>query len=286
MAIFSNGVKISKSGKRLVFERGDKKSSLLVSYIRGILVFGKVSLSGDSINLLLAEGIPVFFLTRFGRFKGMLFKEYLPSNYNTRLVQYNLYTTKRVEAAKFFVLKKLEEIEKVFLISLEEEKKLLREAQDLDTVRGIEGTASRKMFNEIKKELEGSEFLFKGREYNPPPDEVNALLSLTYTMVYLTSLPVVITLGYDPYIGYLHSKRGTHAAFCSDLMEPARPFITYLLVQEIKRNLFSKKDFEITKGVYLKESALSRFLNWYERQADNVLKKLSQTLAEFNVEFA
>jgi len=284
-AVFSNGVKISKQGKRLTFERGGKKTSILVSHLSAVLVFGKVSLSGDAINLLLSENIPIFFLTRFGRLKGFLLNEFLPSNYNNRLRQFELYQTKRLEVAKFFVLKKLEEIEKVFLVELKEEKGLLSEAKDLDTVRGIEGTASRKMFEEIKKELEEMEFDFKGREYNPPPDEVNALLSLTYTMVYLTSLPVIMTLGYDPYIGFLHSKRGTHAAFCSDLMEPIRPFITYELIKEIKRKLFLKNDFETSKGVYLKEEALTKFLNWFEGQTEEVLGKLSQILAEFNVEF-
>jgi len=285
LAIFSS-VRISKNGKRIVVERGDRRISLLVSQLRGVLVFGKSSLSGDAVNLLLSEGIPLFFLTRWGKLKGMLFSEFLPSNNNSRLRQYELFEHQRVEVAKFFVLKKLEEIERVFLLELDREKELLRESQDLDTVRGIEGNASRKMFQRVKEELSETEFTFSGRAYNPPPDEVNALLSLAYTMVYLTALPVVVTLGYDPYIGFLHSKRGTHAAFCSDVMEPIRPSITYSLVLEIKRKLFRREDFEETlKGYRLKDEALGRFLNWFERETPAVMNKLSETLAEFKVVF-
>ena len=285
LAIFS-AVRMSKSGKRLVIESGERKVSLLVSHLLGVLIFGKASLSGDAINLLLSEDIPLFFLSRFGNLKGMLLSEFLPSNNNTRLEQFKLFETQRLEVAKFFVLKKLEEIEKVFLLELDREKKLLKEAKDLDTVRGIEGKASQKMFELVREELRDTEFSFDGRAYNPPPDEVNALLSLTYTMVYLTSIPVVIRLGYDPYIGFLHSKRGTHAAFCSDAMEPVRPFITYNLIGEIKRGLFRRSDFEKTpKGFRLKEETLGRFLNWFERETSKVLEKLSQTLAELRVNF-
>ena len=285
LAIFSS-VKVSKNGKRLVVERGDRRISLLVSQLRGILVFGKSSLSGDAINLLLSEDVPLFFLTRWGKLKGMLLSEFLPSNNNSRLRQYELFNTRREEVAKFFVLKKLEEIERVFLLELDREKELLAGAKDLDTIRGIEGNASRKMFQKVKDELSETEFTFNGRAYNPPPDEVNALLSFAYTMVYLTTLPPVVALGYDPYIGFLHAKRGTHAAFCSDVMEPVRPLITYTLVEGIKRKLFKRDDFEETlKGYRLKEEPLGRFLNWFERETPKVLEKISQTLAEFKVSF-
>jgi CRISPR-associated protein Cas1 len=191
----------------------------------------------------------------------------------------------RLEVAKFFVLKKLEEIENSFRIDLADERKLLEEVNNIDTVRGVEGIASRKMFEEVKKLLEETDWNFEGRSYRPPADEVNALLSLSYTLVYATALPLVVGLGYDPYISFLHSKRGTHAAFCSDLMEPIRPFITFRLVKELKRGLFKKDDFkkDSRRGYYLTENGLWKFLNWFERTAAEVTEKLSNTLGDFSV---
>jgi len=284
-AIFSNGVKVNKAGKRLVFENKEKRISVLLRGLHAILVFGKASFSGDALNLLLQEEVPVFFLTHFGNLKGFILTEVLRSNYNNRLEQYKLFLTKRLDVAKFFVIKKLEAIERTFFVDLSSEKLQVEEAKDLDTLRGIEGKASVKMFEEVKKDLKETEFSFKGRDYRPPPDEVNALLSLTYTMVYLTALPVVVALGYDPYISFLHSKRGTHASFCSDLMEPVRPFITQNLVFELTKGTFKRRDFQkdTRKGFYLKEESLARFLNWFEGQTERVLEKLSQTLAEFSI---
>jgi len=284
-AIFSNGVIISKNGSRLVFQRGDEKISIPTRYLRSVLVFGKVSLTGDATNLLLSEDIPIFFLTQFGRMKGFLMTELVASNYNNRLEQYSLFLKNRLEVAKFFVLKKLEEIENTFSINLADERKLLEEANNLDAVRGVEGIASRKMFEKVKKLLEETDWNFEGRSYRPPTDEVNALLSLSYTLVYATALPLVVGLGYDPYISFLHSKRGTHAAFCSDLMEPIRPFITLRLVEELTRGLFKRDDFkkDTRRGYYLTENGLWKFLNWFERIAAEVTEKLSNTLGDFSV---
>jgi len=286
-AVFSNGVKVSKVGKRLVFENKEKRISVLLKDLYAVLVFGKASFSGDALNLLMQEDVPVFFLSRFGSLKGFILTEVLRSNYNNRLEQYRLFLTKRLEVAKFFVIKKLEAIERTFFVDLSSEKLQVEEARDLDTLRGIEGKASVKMFEEVRKDLKETEFSFKGRDYRPPPDEVNALLSLTYTMVYLTALPIVVALGYDPYISFLHSKRGTHASFCSDLMEPVRPFITQNLVFELTKGTFKRRDFQkdTRRGFYLKEESLARFLNWFEGQTERVLEKLSETLAGFSILF-
>jgi CRISPR/Cas system-associated endonuclease Cas1 len=66
-------------------------------------------------------------------------------------------------------------------------------------------------------------------------------------------------------------------------MEPIRPFVTQNLVSEIVRGTFKKKDFQKNPqgGFYLKEEALAKFLTWYENQTEEILKRLSQTLAEF-----
>ncbi len=286
-AVFSDYVNIRREGRRLIFLKGEKKISLLPKDIFALLIFGKVNLSSEALNLLLSEEKPIYFLTRFGKLKGILFNEFLTSNYNKRLNQYKLQLTDRVEVAKFFVRKKLEGIETFFGIDLKEYFLLLEEAQQLETLLGIEGQASQKMFEKLKQLLRESPLTFEGRSYRPPKDEVNALLSMSYTMVYLTAFPVVVSLGYDPYLSFLHTKRGTHRAFCSDVMEPLRPFITYTLMWEIKRKTFSKGDFkrDPKRGVYLNDRGLDKFLSFYERNLNEVLERLKETLVEFESSF-
>jgi CRISPR-associated protein Cas1 len=283
LALLSDSVNIKKQGERIVFETKTKKVSLLLNNIYGILVFGRTHISGNALNFILKKDIPVFFLTRFGRLKGILYTETITSNYNNRLAQYNAHLNKRVEIARFLVMEKINSIETFFGLNLEREKLLLEEARSVDQIMGIEGIASKKMFDKVKELLREAPLPFEERSYHPPKDEVNALLSLAYTMVYLSAVPVVVALGYDPYISFLHSKRGTHAAFCSDIMEPVRPFITRELIYEIKRGTFREEDFQKTqKGIYLKDEALDKFLNFYEGKLNEVLERLKETLLKFS----
>jgi len=55
----------------------------------------------------------------------------------------------------------------------------LRKAEDVETIRGIEGTAARAWFEVFGKSLP-SGWEWHGRSYHPPRDEVNALLSFFY----------------------------------------------------------------------------------------------------------
>ena len=282
-AIFSDAVSVKRSGKRLTLIKGDKKISVLLKNLKAILVFGNAHFSGESLNLILSEEVPIFLFTRFGKLKGIIYSETLASNYNNRLEQYELYKNKRLEVAKFFVLKKVGEIENVFQLSLEEYKQKLLEASDLNEVRGIEGIVSKLMFERVKETLTDSPFKFEERSYYPPKDEVNALLSLTYTLIYAMTYPLVVSLGYDPYISFLHSKRGTHMAFCSDVMEVSRPFATYELVEKIKAKVFKKSDFDNnSKGIYLNPEGLNKLLNFVENISDRVLELIRDCLAEFS----
>jgi len=284
LAVLSNNVNLKKEGQRLVLETPTNKVKVLLRNVYGILIFGRTSLSSEAVNFLLREEKPVFFLTKFGKLKGVLLPEFIASNNNNRLEQYFLYTERRVETATFFVQRKLEEIERTFGVDLTVEKSALENVKTVEELLGVEGTASKKMFDAVKELLKNGPLPFGGRSYRPPADETNALLSLTYTMVYLTAYPVVVAMGYDPYLSFLHTKRGAHAAFCSDLMEPVRPYITQRLVLEIKRGLFSKRDFqsEGNKGFYLTNEALDKFLNFYERELPSVLDMLRETLSEFS----
>ncbi len=284
LAVFSEGVSVKKNGKRLVLEKPDKKISVLTKNLMAVLIFGNANFTGGSLNLILNEDLPVFLFTRFGKLKGVIHSGLLGSNYNNRLEQYELFKNKRLEVSKFFVLKKLEEIENNFNLNLQGFKEKLSEAENLDEVRGIEGAVSKIMFEKVKEDLKNTPFEFEGRNYYPPKDEINALLSLTYTLIYSMTFSVVLTLGYDPYISFLHSKRGTHAAFCSDVMEPTRPLATRELINRVKMRVFKKDDFETQseKGIYLTPEGLNKLLNFVEGLSEEVFNLLSSTLAEFS----
>jgi len=277
--VISDRVSISKNGERLKVTRGGRTCSLPVRYVDLIVVFGGVSLSSEVISLLLSSGVPVFFLTRFGRPKGVLTNGLLTSNYSRRLKQYRAHLEKQLAVARFIVGRKIERIEELFRTDLSDLKRELERCTGVDMLMGIEGTASRRMFAEFGTRIERSSLKFGGRSYRPPADGVNALLSLSYTLAYALAYPMTLLMGYDPYLSFLHTKRGGHASFCSDIIEPVRPLITERIVDPIVRGVFTRKDFFKEKGgVYLRKESFPKFLSWFESVKDEITAGVRDTL--------
>ncbi|HID65996.1 MAG TPA: CRISPR-associated endonuclease Cas1 [Aquificaceae bacterium] len=269
------------SNERLCVSRFSKKVSVPLKHIDSLILMGEWSISSKLINKLLKERIPAFFLSRYGSLKGVLYADFFPSNQRVRLYQYEAYLNRREEVAKFLLRKKIEEIEKVFDLDLQDYKNNLERQKEVESLLGIEGFVSYAMFEAFRQKLKAP-FDFQKREYRPPKDEVNALLSLYYTFNYCLALPVVLSSGYDPYISFIHVKRGKHASLCSDLLEPIRPHLTYHILEAFNNKLFVKEDFEQNgSGVYLKKEAFDKFLNFFERKKEENLKMFSEVLNNF-----
>lgn len=276
---------ITRAGERLVIENSSVKSGFPIRYIEAIIAMTKVSLSSEAINLLLRNNVPVFFCSLSGKVRAsFLTHEYMSRN-NRRLLQYEAFKSYRLKVAKRIVLLKAESVERLFGVKLGELRRKVTDAQDIDSLMGVEGSMSRKMFEEFAKEIDGCGLVFGGRSYRPPADPVNALLSLSYTLTYTLSFPVVSFLGYDPYLSFLHTKRGAHASFCSDVIEPVRPLITKRVGEALKGGLFSDADFRREgKGFYLKKEKLGKFMNWFERLKDEVISELKTAVLDIGEE--
>jgi len=76
----------------------------------------------------------------------------------------------------------------------------------------------------IKGEL-AEEFDAHGRQRRPPPDPINAALSLAYSMLTHECTAALRTARLEPSIGAFHVSRPGRPALALDLMEPFRPLV-------------------------------------------------------------
>jgi CRISPR-associated protein Cas1 len=60
------------------------------------------------------------------------------------------------------------------------------------------------------------------RKRRPPPDPVNAMLSLSYALLTSLAVQALWRTGLDPAIGFLHSLAHGRPALACDLIEPRR----------------------------------------------------------------
>jgi len=290
--ITKQGSKIRRKDNQIVVYLNDEKiTGIPISRIESMFIFGNIEISTPAVNFLLSRNVDIFLLNLSGRLKGVITPIYLRSNNNFRIKQYKAYLNekKNLEVSKFFVKKKLMEIQKFINKDLSEYLIRIDLLTSYNELLGIEGALTQKFFDYFRDFLSDKSLGFNGRNYNPPQDPVNSLLSLSYTLIYSLLFPVVVSKGLDPYLGFLHKKRGTHAAFVSDVMEIFRVDITKFVGILFNKNLIVLEDFNTDINSFrLKEKSLRKFLkifnenyiesDIFKQNVGKIIKELEEIL--------
>ncbi|MBV7337678.1 CRISPR-associated endonuclease Cas1 [Chloroflexi bacterium TSY] len=141
----------------------------------------------------------------------------------------------------------------------------------LGTLQGMEGASAAaffRSFGQLLKHDMGIKGGFPGRKRRPPPDPVNALLSFGYTLLMNHVLSAVQIVGFDPYIGYLHSQGYGKPSLALDLMEEMRtPIVDSVVLTVINKQILQPKHFEEKFGVYqLTPPGRKLFLQQFEQR--------------------
>lgn len=139
---------------------------------------------------------------------------------------------------------------------------------------GIEGRGTRWYFNSLREHL-NPPWVFSSRKRQPPPDPVNALLSLAYTLLYEHCRSALLVAGLDPACGFLHRPRSGHASLASDLMEEFRPVIADTVVWTLlNKRMLAPSDFVTTEvdGVRLTPEGWRVFARKYNQRLETRIR--------------
>ena len=118
----------------------------------------------------------------------------------------------------------------------------MRNCQSLSELRGLEGSGQRQVFEHWRQQL-APNLGFRKRIRRPPPDPVNALLSLTYTIVMQEAIRQCTSAGLDSQLGFYHRTAfGRHSLAC-DVMEPVRPHCEAWVFQQFIDGNLNQKHF-------------------------------------------
>lgn len=275
---------LRKSGDRLIIEKDDKVLLEVQCHkIDAVLIFGNVQFTTQAVHELFEHGIEMAILTRTGKLIGQITS---PStkNITLRVQQFKQYWNDdfRLAFAKAIVCGKIQNCiqlvrsfsynhpDNSFDVEMEDLRLRLREvesAANISQLFGIEGNAAKTYFTSFGKMIL-STFDFPGRKKYPSTDPVNALLSLSYTMIFNEISSLLDGLGFDPYLGYYHGIDYGRPSLASDLMEEFRaPIADRITLNLINNRIFSQEDFYAnpkTEGVYLKRESLKRYFVEYE----------------------
>ncbi len=152
--------------------------------------------------------------------------------------------------------------------------KKIKSAENLDSLRGIEGECASLYFSIFDDLIlnQKETFKFKGRTRRPPLDEVNAMLSFGYTLLTNDCAKALEGVGIDSYVGFMHRDRPGRKSLALDLMEELRPVLvdrfvlTLINNRQIKEQHFRTSE---SNAIEFTDEGKKVFLTaWQERKRE------------------
>lgn len=263
--ILSELGKLGKKDEAFVFYTPEGTSTILYPFkIEQFIIIGKVSISGEAFRLLARHKISIAFLSSNGYFNSRLTYA-SEKNVLLRQQQFRLLDDKEasLKIARQIVCGKIKnqisfmqrikrkgskndgEIE----LGISQTKKILHDAErikSIDSLRGLEGVASKNYFNIFKTNIKPQWASFPCRSKNPPKSNVNAVLSFLYTVLMTRITSAIEALALDPMVGTLHSLHYGSNALAFDLAEEFRvPIADTLCCSLFNLGILSPDDFRI-----------------------------------------
>jgi CRISPR-associated protein Cas1 len=286
--VVEQGAEIGCDGERLEVRRADAViGSVPLIKVDDILIFGNVGISTPALKRLLDRGIEVTFMTVDGRYHGRLIGQ-ATAHVALRQAQYARAadTAWTLRQAQAFVDGKVRNQRAVLqrfarnranppeaihsvIADLERYQRRIERTTRVAALLGVEGSATARYFGGMRSLLD-SAWGFERRQRRPPPDPVNVLLSLGYTLLAHKALGAVQAAGFDPYLGFLHQLDYNRPSLALDLMEEFRPLLVDALVLRICNDGRLTPD-DFTPGaserpIVLSDAGKRRFLEAFEER--------------------
>jgi CRISPR-associated protein Cas1 len=290
------GAVVRKRGGQLQITKGRQKlQELPLMNIEQIILMGNVQLTTQAAKYMLRQDIDVVFLSTNRVYIGRLDKT--ESRFaNLRRQQYRLVDDpqRSLELARQMIVGKINNQRVVLQRRADEDARaaaalkgmlqMLRQvetAASLDSLRGFEGKAAAFYFEGVRTFFPAN-WGFKKREYYPPPDPANSLLSFAYTLLLKDVKARLHMVGLDPAFGFFHTLEDRRPSLALDVMEEFRPSIADVVVLTLVLNGdITLADFERTDDaalpVRLSEKGVDTLVAGYEeRLSEKIFHPMAQ----------
>jgi len=304
--VTEQGSRIEKEYHRiLVTLDGEVIQSVLLRSVSEVILVGTCGATTPALLALLDAGVGLTFISRSGQLRGRL-SSAKSSNLNLRLKQYARQQDEAfcLQVARNITVGKISNYRTMarrFLRSihsaqsksklqhlnrLKDQSKIealensitrfndfltqLKEVDNMDVIRGLEGTASKLYFSYLRAGLRWQgEQVFARRQRRPPKDPINALLSLGYTLLGLCFETAIEVTGLDPQAGYFHTNQYGRPSLALDLVEEFRPIIVDSIVCcMVNRHMLKPAHFTVGEGgkTLLNRKGLKIFFHQFHRR--------------------
>lgn len=282
------GARVGLDGEELVVKGKETTTKARIPNTSHVSLFGNAQISSQAMRRLFERGIGVSFLSSggwlYGRAEGLG-----ANNVDLRIAQHRAAADPaiRLRLAKALVEAKIrnsrtmlrrnhDDVSATVLFELEQLARKAKEVDRAESLLGIEGTAARVYFGAFAGMLRGeakARFDLDGRNRRPPKDPVNALLSLSYSMLTRDFVVALGNAGLDPLLGFYHRPRFGRPALALDMMEELRPIIAdSVVLTSLNTGVVNERDFIVrATGVSLTPAGRRAMVLAHERRMDQLV---------------
>jgi len=257
------GGHLSLSGKRIRLEAADQPPQFIpINMIKRVVICAQTGIQSNVLGALTAEGISVMFLSSRDHHRTALVMPPQGGDHALRLQQYKMIADEQMTlaVARLVVRMKLSgqrkslrhlhlagsvarQAHRAFPAMLEK----LKTVPSLESVRGLEGGAASLYFQAIAESAPAS-WQFSGRKRRPPPDPLNAMLSLSYTLLHYEAVHLLFAAGLDPCLGFLHAPEYNRESLACDCIEPLRPVVDRFVIKLFRTKTLRPDHFSDQQG--------------------------------------
>lgn len=286
--VFADG-ELSRSESTLRIDTLDGETKHLpVESVDALYLHGQIDFNTRVLGLLNDHGIPIHVFGWKDYYKG----SYLPKrdhvSGNTVVEQVRAYDedARRQHIGKQIIQASIHNMRRNLVYYNEDRADLSNEITDLgekkdeveqvhsiQELRAVEGRA-RETYYECFNRILRDPFSFDRREYNPPPNEVNALISFLNSMVYTTCVSAIRKTALDPTVGFVHEPGERRFTLSLDIADIFKPILAdRLLFRVVNRQQIGLSDFEDElEGCLLTEDGRLTVLEEFEETLDETVE--------------
>jgi len=275
LVLDTSGLKLTKKGSS--FHIVSKKGSRTISpnKLTSIAITSNLTISTGAVVLAIQRRIPILFFDRIGKAKARLWSPYFESIATLRRHQvkflessdacdwmvdlFNIKSLGQIQNLEFLKRNRLRAMNALGKSiksmnhhnrSFEKFRNQLPESVR-NNIMGVEGTIARIYWQSLGGALP-SKYIFQGRSRRPAKDIFNAAINYLYGMLYTVVEGGIFAAGLDPYLGIFHADEYTKPTLAFDLIEPFRPWVDQLLLEECFQNRLEAKYFTPNQhGIFL-----------------------------------
>jgi len=282
------GIKLDGQALAL-YEDGARKGSVPLHLLDRVVLRGNVELESRVLGALSERNIGLLVLSGRNTEATAMLAGRAHSDSTRRLGQYRLSLDQdlRMPLARWLVLVKVRAQLRLIKHAMSERADLrhplmgagqtllgilgqLRDEQmpiTLERLRGYEGAAAAAYFGGFMQ-LFAPALNFTGRHKRPPPDPVNACLSLGYTLLHYDAVRACHIVGLDSMLGFYHDVSFGRESLACDLMEPLRPLMDGWVWQLFRERTLRPEHFSDDNGrCLMNKTGRQRFYACYESNA-------------------